>query len=81
MFTSVLALDIQPAVLDLYNLKHELIDQGINLEYFHATQDRPAVRGKVFDTLNGLTHLRVDSVIVEKPRLLPQFVRWSASIL
>lgn len=71
VITSTLCTDINPGVLELYAVKHEVIDQGIDLEYFHAAEDRQPVRAKVFDVISGLTHLRIDSIIVEKSKVDP----------
>lgn len=71
VITSTLCTDINPGVLELYAVKHEVIDQGIDLEYFHAAEDRQPVREKIFDIISGLTHLRIDSIIVEKSKVDP----------
>ena len=71
VLTSLLCTDIGPGTLELYALKHELIDQGIDVEYFHAAEDRQVVRDKVFDIISGLTHFRIDSVVVEKRKTDP----------
>ena len=72
IITSTLCTDINPGVLELYAVKHEVIDQGIDIEYFHAAEDRQPVRDKVFDVISGLTHLRIDSIIVEKSKIDPK---------
>lgn len=69
--TSVVTTDINPGVLELYELKHNLIDQGINIEYFHAAEDRQPVRDRVFAILSGLDNIRVDAVVVEKRKAAP----------
>ena len=72
VITSTLCSDINPGVLELYAVKHEAIDQGIDIEYFHAAEDRQPVRDKVFDIISELTHLRIDSIIVEKSKVDPK---------
>lgn len=72
VITSTLCSDINPGVLELYAVKHEVIDQGIDIEYFHAAEDRQPVRDKVFNVISGLTHLRIDSIIVEKSKVDPK---------
>ena len=53
-------------------LRYDLIETGLNIEYFHASEDRQAVRDKVFDILcTDLERLEVDSIIVEKPKTGP----------
>jgi len=71
VITSILCTDINPGVLELYAVKHEAIDQGIDIEYFHAAEDRQPVRDRVFNVISGLTHLRIDSIIVEKSKVDP----------
>lgn len=69
--TSLLAESIDQGVLDLYHLKHQLIDLGTDLEKFHASEDRQAVRDMVFPIIGALNDVRVDSVIVEKRKAAP----------
>ena len=71
VITSTLCSDINPGVLELYAVKHEVIDQGIDIEYFHAAEDRQPVRDRVFNVISGLTHIRIDSIIVEKSKVDP----------
>jgi len=71
VLTSLLCTDICPGVIELYICKHRLIDQGIDVAYFHAAEDKQIVRNEVFDIICGLSHLRVDSVIVEKKKTHP----------
>jgi len=71
VLTSILCDDLDPGTLELYKLKHELIDEGVDLEYFHAAEDRQVVRNRVFDLLSTLDHLRIDSIIVEKRKTGP----------
>ena len=56
----------------LSNLRYDLIELGLDIEYFHATEDKQAVRDKVFAGIRErLTDLRVDSLIVEKSKTGP----------
>ena len=71
VLTSLLCTDIRPGILELYALKHNLIDQGLDVEHFHAAEDKQAVRDKVFDIISSLNHLRIDSVVVEKRKTGP----------
>ena len=71
VLTSVMCTDICPGVLELYKLKHNMIDQGVDIEYFHAAEDRQVVRNGVFNVIAGLTGLRIDSVVVDKRKTAP----------
>jgi hypothetical protein len=53
-------------------LRYDLLETGLNIEYFHASEDRQVVRNQVFDILCAdLERLEVDSIIVEKPKVEP----------
>lgn len=57
-------------VLD--HLKYDLIETGLDLEYFHASEDRQPVRDQVFTAIRGrFGALRIDSLIVEKSKCWP----------
>ena len=57
---------------ELVELKYELVELGTNLEYFHAAEDRQAVRNAVFAIIaKYLEGVRVDSLIVEKRKTGP----------
>ena len=44
------------------------------MEYFHAAEDRQAVRDRVFAIItSNIGNLRIDSLIVEKPKTGPAF--------
>ncbi len=52
---------------EFVNLKYEVVEQGMDIEYFHASEDRQMVRNRVFDIIQrNLTGMRVDALIVEK---------------
>lgn len=60
------------AYKDLANLKYDLAELGTCLEYFHAAEDRQAVRNQVFSIIQKhLRGIRLDSVIVEKCKTGP----------
>jgi len=64
--TSIMCTDILLGVNQLCLCKHRQIDNGLDITHFHATEDKQATRNEVFDIIEQLTHLRVDSIIVEK---------------
>ncbi|MFQ5997548.1 MAG: DUF3800 domain-containing protein [Dehalococcoidales bacterium] len=72
VLTSVMSTDICPGVLELYKLKHDMIDQGVDIEYFHAAEDKQTVRDGVLKIIAGLTNLRIDSIVVEKRKTAPK---------
>ncbi len=53
-------------------LRYDFIEKGLNIEYFHASEDRQVVRDKVFDIICAdLMRFKVDCVIAEKPKAEP----------
>jgi hypothetical protein len=71
VLTCLSTTDINPGVMELYELKHKLIDLGTDIEYFHASEDRQAVRDEVFSILARFDHVRIDSIVVEKRKVAP----------
>lgn len=60
------------AYRELTELKYDLVEDGMDIEYFHASEDRQATRNKVFGIIqNNLAGVRYDSVIVEKRKTGP----------
>ncbi|QPD02816.1 MAG: hypothetical protein Nkreftii_000590 [Candidatus Nitrospira kreftii] len=58
---------------DLLALKYDLLEEGLDLERFHASEDKQAVRDRVFSIIGKhLTQFRIDSLIVEKRKTQPQ---------
>ena len=54
-------------------LRYDLIETGLDIEYFHASEDWQAVRNQVFDILcSDLDRFEVDSIVVEKPKTEPE---------
>ena len=53
-------------------LKYDLIEKGLDIEYFHAAEDRQKVRDQVFLLIEeNLNAMRIDSLIVEKRKTRP----------
>lgn len=60
---------IEPVLL---NLKYDLIEFGLNIEFYHASEDRQAVRDRVFRCIVARPdHVRIDTIVVEKPKTGP----------
>ncbi len=56
----------------LTELRFDLIESGLDIEYFHASEDRQPVRNRVFEVINvNADRLLVDSVVVEKRKTGP----------
>jgi len=54
----------------LLELKYQLLESGLDLEYFHASEDSQRVRNQVFRII-GENLSRIDSVIIEKRKTGP----------
>jgi hypothetical protein len=58
------------------SLRYQLLNAGVNQEYFHATEDRQLVRDKIFLLLNSLTDdIEIHSVIAQKNKTNPVLYR------
>jgi len=53
VLTSLMTTDISLGVMELYELKHRLIDPGADIKYFHASEDRQAVCDEVFTVISN----------------------------
>jgi hypothetical protein len=58
------------AYKELTELKYDLVERGMALEYFHAAEDNQATRNQVFDIIEKhLAGVAVDAIIVEKAKV------------
>jgi len=58
---------------NLLKLKYEFWLNGLNLEYFHASEDKNNVREEVFKFINSIKkNIQIDSVIVQKNKTNPK---------
>jgi len=55
----------------LEEIKYDLMKNGTNLEYFHATEDKQVVRNQVYNFIENLENIEIDSVIVQKNKTNP----------
>ena len=55
----------------LEEIKYELMKNGINLEYFHAAEDKQIVRNHVYSFIERLEDIEIDSVIAQKNKTNP----------
>jgi hypothetical protein len=62
-----------PAPLDaaLTRLRYSLLEEGLELEHFHAAEDRQAVRDLVFATLAEVGGFELDLLVADKRALHP----------
>jgi len=71
-FTSITKERPFHAFKELSDLKYDLMEKGMNIEYFHASEDQQMTRNEVVDIIcNNLEGVRCDSVIVEKCKTMP----------
>lgn len=71
VFTCISTDNVSELMWPLHDMKHELIKNGHDIEYFHASEDRQSVRDKVFAVLNSAKGYAIDSLIVEKAKTHP----------
>jgi hypothetical protein len=75
----VTALATYDPVIDrelLLRLRYELLQQGTDQEYFHASEDKQSVRDAVFEILAGIEdHYEVHSVIAQKNKAHPSLYK------
>jgi hypothetical protein len=70
--TSVMMFRPFPIDAALAELRFDFLERGLDIEYFHAAEDRQATRDKVFAVIeSALDSFRVDSVVVEKRKTGP----------
>lgn len=56
----------------LHSLKFDLMEEGVDIEHFHASADKQKTRDRVFDIINrNLVDQVIDSLIVEKAKTGP----------
>jgi uncharacterized protein DUF3800 len=57
---------------EFISLKYDLVEQGSDKEYFHASEDAQTVRDQVFEIISrSLEGMRIDAVVVEKRKAHP----------
>ena len=61
-----------PAHQRLLDVKYDQLQTGLNLEYFHASEDRQAVRDQVFEAIGqGMDAYRTYAVVIRKNKTNP----------
>ena len=61
----------RPFLMDsrLYELRLDLLESGLDLQRFHAAEDRQVVRNRVFQIIQSeIASLRLDTIVVEKAK-------------
>lgn len=56
---------------DFMALKYDLLKQGVDEEFFHATEDKQSTRGAVFSIIKNLKGIDVDCVVAQKNKANP----------
>ena len=61
-----------PAVMSMDAYKHDLLEYGLDLEYFHCYRDGKTVRHRVFELIaSHLDGMCIDYLVVEKAKVEP----------
>lgn len=74
LLTAVSTMDCPELLSEYFQLRHRIAATGLDLEEFHATEDRQAIRNQVFDLLEEHVAHRcfsVDAVIAQKNKVHP----------
>jgi hypothetical protein len=70
-FGALTTTDPVPLSNALTALRYELMHDGLELERFHASEDRQAVRDRVFSAIAATGRFEFDAVVVEKRKTHP----------
>lgn len=60
-----------PLLRPLSDLRYELLASGMEIEAFHAAEDKQAVRDRVFRIISTATGVDFDALVVEKRKVDP----------
>ncbi|GAG73350.1 unnamed protein product, partial [marine sediment metagenome] len=58
-------------IIPLNKLKYELISGCLDIEFYHASEDRQVVRNEVFNILSKFNNFDADSILIEKRKTNP----------
>lgn len=64
--------DPGPLTAALTRLRYALLEEGLELEYFHAAEDRQAVRNRVFAALTEVGGFELDLLVADKQTMPPE---------
>lgn len=70
-FGALTTTDPLPLTQALTALRYELIGGGLEIERFHAAEDRQAVRDRVFGALASTGGFEFDALVIEKRKAHP----------
>lgn len=64
---------------ELQQLKYDLLEKGVDIEYFHASEDKQTTRNEVVKKLQAMSNtLKVHYIYAEKPKTHPKLQSSSA---
>jgi len=63
----------------LEELKYKLLKGGLEIEYFHASEDKQKVRDEVFAFIKDSEDIAIDSVVIQKNKTNPVLYEESTS--
>lgn len=65
-FGALTTRDPGPLSAEFTRLRYALLEQGLELEHFHAAEDRQAVRNQVFEAMSRVGGFEFDVLVAEK---------------
>ena len=71
IFGTLTTRDPAPLLRPLSDLRYSLIASGIEIEAFHATEDKQRIRDQVFAIIKTVGGFEFDAVVVEKRKVDP----------
>lgn len=71
VLAAVTALQPIQSSTELQKLKYQLLSSGEDVQHFHASEDKQAVRDKVFQAINSLTNIHINYIHAEKCKAHP----------
>jgi len=60
---------------ELEKIKYQFLEKGLDVEYFHASEDKQAVRNEVFEFIKGLSDVEIDSEVIQKNKANPSLYK------
>ena len=67
--------DPTPLTRSLTALRYDMLAVGLEIERFHAAEDRQAVRDRVFAAATAVGEFNFDCVVIEKRKVGPTYQR------
>lgn len=71
VLAAITALQPIQSSTELQNLKYRLLNEGEDVQHFHASEDKQATRDKVLGVINSLANIHINYIHAEKCKTHP----------